>query len=264
MFFYAVSKILWFLLQPSSLMLLCVCAGIWLVRWGRIEAGLRLLMGGMVALALVGLTAISDLIASPLEARFPRPDLSTARIDGVIVLGGAEDTAPGARELMSLNEAGERMTETVALARRFPQAKIIWSGGSGSFIKESTSAAERASILFEALGILRERVVLEDRSRNTEENARFTRDVLRPTSGQRWLLVTSAWHMPRAMGCFRQAGFEVVAWPVDYRTPLAVDWTRTFSSVPDGLRRFDTMTKEYFGLIAYRLTGRTDALFPAP
>ncbi len=263
MFFY-LSKILWFLLQPSSLMMLGLCVGIWLVRSGRIQAGLRWLTGSVVALTLIGLTAASDLISNPLEARFPRPDLSATRIDGIIVLGGAEDTAPGIRELMSLNDAGERMTEAIALARRYPQAKLIWSGGSGTVIAERISAAERATALFEALGITRDRIVLEDRSRTTHENARFTRDVVKPMAGQRWLLVTSAWHMPRAIGCFRQAGFNVTAWPVDYRTAVAVDWLRVFSGIPDGLRRFDTISREYFGLAAYRLTGRTDALYPAP
>jgi uncharacterized SAM-binding protein YcdF (DUF218 family) len=263
MSFY-LSKILWFLLQPSSLLMLGVCVGIWLVRWGRIEAGLRWLTGSMAAMALIGLTAASDLMTNPLEARFPRPDLGRARIDGIIILGGAEDTNPGIRELMSLNEAAERITEGVALARRFPQAKLVWSGGSGSMIAERISAAERAMALFEAFGIERSRIVLEDASRTTDENARLTRDVVKPGKGQRWLLVTSAWHMPRAMGCFRQAGFEVLPWPVDYRTPVTIEWTRVFGSIPDGLRRFDTMTKEYIGLAAYRLMGRTDALYPGP
>jgi uncharacterized SAM-binding protein YcdF (DUF218 family) len=263
MFFY-LSKIIWFILQPSSLLLLGVCIGIWLVRWGRIEAGLRWLTGSMIALGIVGVTALSDIITSPLQNRFPRPDLAALQIDGIIVLGGAEDTRPGLRELMSLNEAGERVTEAVALARRFPTAKLVWSGGSGNLLTERISAAERALALFEAFGIARDRIVLEDASRTTDENARLTRDSVKPKPGQRWLLVTSAWHMPRAVGCFRQAGFEVVAWPVDYRTPEDVNWLQVFGSVPDGLRRFDTMTREYVGLLAYRVTGRTDALFPAP
>ncbi len=263
MAFY-ISKILWFIVQPSSLILLGVCCGIWMVRWGRIEAGLRWLVGSMAALAIIGLTAVSDLITYPLEARFSRVDLGPAPIDGIIVLGGAEDTSVGVRELMSLNEAGERLTEAVALARRYPQAKLVWSGGSGSLFGERISGAERAKALFEALGIAKDRIVLEDRSRTTHENARYTRDVVEPAPRGRWVLVTSAAHMPRAIGCFRRFGFDVAAWPVDYRTPVSIDWSRTFSSVPDGLRRFDTMTKEYVGLVAYRLMGHTTAYFPAP
>lgn len=262
--FFVLSKVLWFLLQPSSLMMLGVCVGIWQVRRGCIEAGLRWLTGSVAAMAIIGLSVASDLIANPLEARFPRPDIAGQRIDGIIVLGGAEDTNPGIRELMSLNDAGERLTEGVALARRLTEAKLVWSGGSETLVSKHISGAERAKALFQAFGIDAARIVLEDASRTTDENARFTRDLLKPSAGQRWLLVTSAWHMPRAMGCFRQAGFEVIAWPVDYRTPVSVEWTRVFSSLPDGLRRFDTMAKEYLGLVVYRLLGRTNALYPKP
>lgn len=262
MIFY-VSKVLWFLMQPSSLLLAGLCCGVYLIRWGRIEAGLRWLMGSLMILAVIGLTSVSDLIAIPLEQRFPRP-VGTTDVAGIIVLGGAEDTNAGVRELMSLNEAGERLTEANVLARRHPNAKLIWSGGSDPTFYDGVSGAERAKVLFEALGVAPERIVLEDTSRTTHENAANTRELIKPQPGQRWLLVTSGWHMPRAMGCFRRAGFDVIAWPVDYRAPVAVDFTRVFSSVPDGLRRFDTMAKEYVGLVAYRIAGRTDALFPAP
>jgi uncharacterized SAM-binding protein YcdF (DUF218 family) len=106
--------------------------------------------------------------------------------------------------------------------------------------------------------------VIESRSRTTRENALFSRRLVEPHEGERWLLVTSAWHMPRSVGCFRQAGFPVVPYPVDYRTRGPQDRWRTFSSLSEGLRRLDLATKEWIGLLGYRLAGYTDALFPGP
>jgi uncharacterized SAM-binding protein YcdF (DUF218 family) len=203
----------------------------------------------------------------PLEYRFEPPDLERAgpSIAGIIVLGGGADLQPaGTSQVAGLNEAAERYTEAVALARRLPGAKLIFSGGSGGLLAAEAPEAETAGRLFAALGVASDRIVLEAASRDTFENARYTARLLEPRPNQRWLLVTSAWHMPRAMGCFRKAGFAVDPWPVDYRTPRRLELLRLNGSIPEGLRRLDFIAKEYVGLLAYRLAGRTDALFPGP
>lgn len=110
----------------------------------------------------------------------------------------------------------------------------------------------------------RDRLILEERSRNTRENARFSAELANPKPGERWLLVTSAWHMPRAVGCFRRAGFPVTAYPVDYRTAGPRDATRFNTFASDGLLEFDLAVKEWIGLVAYKLAGYTDAWMPGP
>src|SRR5262245_35680352 len=179
-------------------------------KWWRL--GRRLLWGGGIALAICGLTPLGDVLIKPLEERFPRTDLTRPGppITGIIVLGGAEDGhAADSLQLAALNEAAERYTETVALARRLPEARLVFSGGSGALVAAETAEAELAGRLFEALGVAKDRVTLEAKSRNTHENAVLTAQILDHKPGQRWLLVTSAWHMPRAMGCFRHAGLAV-------------------------------------------------------
>jgi uncharacterized SAM-binding protein YcdF (DUF218 family) len=148
--------------------------------------------------------------------------------------------------------------------RRYPQAHIAFSGGSGRLIYDGATEAEFAVRLLESFGIERSRIILESRSRDTDENARFSKEVLQPKPGERWLIVTSAHHMPRAIGAFRAAGFPVEAFPVDYRTRGAIDLLRPFATLGDGLRRTDTAVREWVGLVAYRLTGRTEAFFPGP
>jgi len=168
------------------------------------------------------------------------------------------------RDEVALNEAAERMTAMAELARRYPQARIVFSGGSGRLILDGVSEASLAARLFESFGIAKERITLEDKSRDTLENARFTRELVQPKPGERWLLVTSAHHMPRSIALFRAEGFPVEAYPVDYRTRGAIDLLRFFSTVGDGLRRTDTAAREWVGLLVYWLTGRTAELFPRP
>jgi uncharacterized SAM-binding protein YcdF (DUF218 family) len=262
--FYVVSKVVWFLGQPSTLLLGAVVLGIALLARGRIVTGARLSIGAIVALMIIGLTGVGDLLYLPLESRFPRADLTGQRITGIIVLGGGEDDSGEDRELMSLNDAGERLTEAAALARRLPEAKLVWSGGAGLLSVRQDAAGRQARRLWESLGIEPHRVVLETRSKTTHENAAESFRLLKPQPGDRFALVTSAWHMPRAIGCFRAAGFDVVAWPADYRTSGGVNPFFLGPSIPYGLVRFDTIVKEYVGLLAYRLTGLITDIWPGP
>ncbi len=269
MFFY-IAKGLWFLLQPSTLIALLIGYGAILIWTGWARWGRRFVTIGAILLLIAGLSPLGNALVLPLEDRFPRADLAAPPPPtGFIVLGGVEDRLVGeARGAPALNEAAERIIEAVMLARRFPEAKIAFSGGDAGILYKSGSEAEGAQTLLTALGVPQDRLILEAKSRDTYENAvylkqEFTRDgELGP--GKRWLLITSAYHMPRAMGAFRQAGFAVEPWPVDYRTRGKADLTRPFDKVSEGLRRVDMASREWVGLLAYWLTGRSDALFPAP
>jgi uncharacterized SAM-binding protein YcdF (DUF218 family) len=268
--FYYLAKILGFLLQPSTLIALLIGYGAILIWTGWARWGRRFVSIGAILLLLAGLSPLGNALIVPLEDRFPRADLDRPPPPaGLIVLGGAEDRLVGtARQAPALNEAAERMVEAVMLAHRFPGTKIAFSGGDAGLLYPSDSEAKGAAVLFTALGVPRERLILESDSRDTYENAALLKKELDQRgdlgAGRRWLLITSAYHMPRAVGAFRQAGFDVEPWPVDYRTRGRADLTRPFDKVSEGLRRVDAATREWIGLLAYWLTGRTGALFPAP
>jgi uncharacterized SAM-binding protein YcdF (DUF218 family) len=184
---------------------------------------------------------------------------------GIIVLGGAlDERIAAARGQVATNEAAERMTAAAALARLYPQAKLIFSGGSGALVDDSAKEADVARKLWRELGVPDSQMVFEDRSRNTFENALYTKALVKPRQGEDWLLITSAYHMPRAMGIFRALGMEPIAFPVDYRT---FGDSNDFHPPSDGtlaIRNFETAAREWVGLLVYRLTGKTDALLPAP
>ena len=261
---FIISKLLWLLLAPSMLMLVLAWVGLLLLFRHRRRAGLTCLVVVLVALALIAVLPVGDAMLAPLENRFPEVTVLPANVTGIIVLGGAVETdLSAARGMPSLNAAAERMTSLVYLARRYPKARLAFTGGNGELIHAPMQEATVARALFMQLGLDQSRIVYESRSRTTYENAVLLKALLDPQPGQLWLLVTSAWHMPRSVGLFRHAGWTVLPYPVGYKTaPTLMAAIR--GSLPDRLATVDLATHEWVGLAAYWLLGRTSALFPAP
>jgi uncharacterized SAM-binding protein YcdF (DUF218 family) len=259
-------KALWYLLTPSNSLTLLTLGGI-AAHWisGGSRKGLVVASIGAVALLLCGVSPIAFWLAAPLESRFPPLRQPPQKITGIIALGGATrlyDTVHSGA--LSLNDSGDRLIALADLARRYPEAKILMAGGSGDLFDEGVGESYLVRLHAATLGIDPSRLLVESRSRTTYENALYARELLKPADGEVWLLVTSAWHMPRAVGVFRRLGFPVTPYPVDFRsTGRRFGW-RGFREVARGLRMTDVMAKECVGLLAYRLTGRTDALLPGP
>lgn len=263
--FFDLSKIAGFFALPSNLLSLLGIVGLLLLctPWRRLASWL--VVTSLAFLAIAGWSPLGNVLLLPLEQRFAPCQPSRRAPDGIVVLGGAIAPAVSqARGAVALNEAAERLTVTAALARRYPQARIVYSGGSNALAGEAIAEAPFAVTELQALGVARDRITAEEQSRNTIENAVFSRLVAQPKPGERWLLVTSAYHMPRAIAAFRAAGFAVEACPVDWRTRGAIDALTPFGSLSEGLQRTDEAVHEWVGLAAYRLAGRTRALFPAP
>ncbi|HZB89897.1 MAG TPA: YdcF family protein [Stellaceae bacterium] len=257
---FVAGKLFWALAAPDNLLLLLLLAGLLAQALGR-RRGYRVALAAALALLAAGILPIGQWAIGPLEGRFPNPVLP-AHIDGIIVLGGAVEPKINAHGQVALDGAAARITEALALALRHPEAKLLLSGGDASLLpRPREREADETRRLFIELGVAPGRILVEDRSRNTFENALFSLKVAAPKPDETWVLVTSAWHMPRAVGCFRAVGWKVLPYPVDYRTET--------DPLPDfelgkQLALLDVAAKEWVGLVAYRLLGRTDALFPGP
>jgi uncharacterized SAM-binding protein YcdF (DUF218 family) len=263
--FFLLSKIIGFIALPSNAIALACGLGLCLLVMKRRRAGAGLLAAGVMALLIFGYSPLSNVLLLTLSERFPAWHFDGREPDGIIILGGAiEPELSAARKAVEVNGGAERIIGGLELARRFPKARVVYSGGSGQLIDGSVLEATIAGPLFEHFGIAPERVILESESRTTEENARFTRQLVAPKPGERWLLVTSAYHMPRSIGVFRKAGFEVEAYPVDWRTRGWGDASMPFDKLSAGLACSDAAMHEWVGLFAYWLTGRSDTLLPAP
>ena len=263
--FYFVSKIVWFFLTPSNLMVTLALVGLWLMRGKRAVFGARLAVGGAIGLFVAGLSPLANALILPLEERFPAYRDNGVPVAGFIVLGGTFDTeATNARGQMALNETGERIIALGELARRYPAARIVYAGGGSEFTPDTTPEATLVENTASSLGVAPARMAYDRQSLNTFENAVYAKKVAQPQPGERWLVVTSAFHMPRTIGVFRKVGFDVVAYPVDYRTAGSVSLLRSFAFVGEGLRRTEIAAKEWIGLLSYRLSGKTDEVFPGP
>jgi uncharacterized SAM-binding protein YcdF (DUF218 family) len=259
---FILSKLFGMVAQPGTLLWLILVAGVIRLRANRRRRGFALLMIATLGFGLIIILPIGDWVIAPLENRFPQPMPLPTRVDGILLLGGAVDVdVTTAHGQVALNEAAERITATLALARRYPAARIVVSGGNGGLASNSPGEAAPTGRLLTEDGLDPARLTLEDRSRTTFENAVLSHDLVQPQAGEVWLLVTSAAHMPRAVGCFRHVGWAVVAYPVDYRA--GAPWWAT-PGLARHLATLDFALHEWVGLVAYRLLGRIDAAFPGP
>ncbi len=263
--FFVASKIYWYFASPITFLILVGLLGALFAR-SRFGRGAQAASAiALLILLTAAVTPLGFLLIWPLETRFPQAPPDMPAPYGVIILGGAVNGPMTLARHQPTYDEGERVVEAAHLAQLYPQARIVFSGGNGMVLGGPSSEAEAAQMLLIQLGVDPARITLENRSRNTEENARFSAALLHPEPSQRWLLVTSAYHMPRSMGLFEKAGFNVVAYPVGFRTFPAPMEPVPWEMFPTrNLRAFELALREWMGLVAYRLTGRIDALFPGP
>jgi uncharacterized SAM-binding protein YcdF (DUF218 family) len=263
MFFY-LSKILWFFADPANLLLIALIAAAVLAWTKWLKAAKIVLTTTVVIAVLVSVLPIGQFLFSTLENRFPQVKKLPPNITGIIVLGGVVDQfVTDDRKQMVINGAVERLTEFARLSFFYPKAKLVFSGGSGVIGKQSLKEADVINPLLVTLGLNPKRILFENQARNTAENATLTKKLIKPTLDQRWIIITSAFHMPRAMGAFRQAGWNAIAYPVDYHTK-SQQRLRLGFSLQSGLGALSTSIHEWIGLTFYWLSGRTNALYPKP
>jgi uncharacterized SAM-binding protein YcdF (DUF218 family) len=259
--FFLASKLIWLLIRPESWLAGTFLIGILALWAGRLRAAKVLLTTALLALVTIGIFPLGLILIAPLEARHP-PAPALQEIAGIIVLGGGEEADRwGASGEIALNEAGERFLAGIALAHRFPDTPLLFTGGSPRLIGTGPATRSLAEAIFQAGGIAPERILIEDRARNTAENASLTLELLEtldsvtPNNDAPWILVTSAFHMPRAMASFEAAGWTTLTpWPTDFRG--GVFRARIGWHLARNLDELNLATKEWLGILAYRLTGR--------
>jgi uncharacterized SAM-binding protein YcdF (DUF218 family) len=263
--FFILSKIFWAVAQPLSFCLVLLAIGVVLLVLRRRKFSIAVLSFATFLLVLFGFTTLGVLMIRPLEDRFARPAQLPAEISAIIVLGGGFDgRVSGARQIEELTASGDRFVEALRLAQLYPKAKIVISGGYGTLTPEGETDAVVARRFFSGLGITPDRLILEGQSRNTEENAEMTKNLLPKQAGATLLLLTSAFHMPRSMGLFRAAGLKVIPWPADYRSTGTESFGFELENPAGNLQAASTALREWIGLLAYRLTGKIEEILPSP
>lgn len=253
--FFVFSKVVWTVIRPETLFVIAILLAGALLIGGQGAAAATVLVIASTAFAAVALLPLGDLLLRPLERRFPpAPDVEHA--SRILVLGGvAVRQTTEADGIPSLDKTGERYAAGAALGKRFSDATLIFVGGSGALFPGVTQEADVAERYFLSAGIEPYRLRIERRSRNTAENAFNAFRLIEPCSPGATILVTSAWHMPRAMSSFASAGWHgLIPWPVDFRSGdfrSRVGWHPRAN-----LKNLNTGVREWIGLFAYRLSGR--------
>lgn len=254
--FYWVSKLAWLLISPDSFLFFLFALTIGLLWLGKIVWAKRLSLVLLVVFFLVALFPVGEWLFYPLESRYPvNPELSN--VDGIIVLSGAEDPM---RTLLwdqtIVGGAAERDLVFMMLAKKYPKAKLVFTGGASSMMYQEYKAADVARRLFEEQGMDFTRIIFERESRNTWENAVLSKKLVMPLANEKWVLVTTGWHMPRSLGVFCQAEWKVIPYPVDFRSKpghlMRVDW-----GFAGHLNDLVAGVKEWVGLLAYKWLGKS-------
>lgn len=260
--FFLISKIAWLILSPDSLLLILILVTLFLLYKGKIKPAKILLTVISGILLILSFFPVGEWLLYPLETRFKTNPELPAKIDGIIVLSGAEDPLlSSVWEQVELGAAAERDLAFLTLAKQFPQAKLIFTGGTGSLTHQEYKAADVAKNLFEQQGFDITRIVFERESRNTYENVTNSKNLIKPLKTESWILITTSWHMPRSFGIFCKAEWPVIPYPVDHQTEKG-NLLRINFDLLDNLQTLKTAIKEWFGLVAYYLTDKTSSLYP--
>lgn len=256
--FFIASKLIWAVISPDSLIVI-LGVGAWLATvagWQKLSR--RLLAFCALLLIVIGSFPVGEWLIAPLENRFQANSALPANVDGVIVLSGA--ISPVLSEIWGQVEfggAGERLTSFRYLADLNPRAQLVFTGGTGSLTTQEYKAADYARFLFEQLQLGERAIIYESESRNTAENAANSKALVNHQDGENWILITSAFHMPRSVGIFCQQQWPVHAYPVDHESRRG-NLLRLQFNFADNLELLRTAVREWVGLIAYRVSGRTD------
>ncbi len=260
--FFIISKIAWAFLSPSNLIILLLFFGSLLLLVNITSWAKKILIPTAIIALMLTAYPFGDYLIAPLEHRFSQPSILPEHIDGIIILGGGEDLKRSISWNRSeLGMAGDRYIGAKELANHFPNAPIIFTGGSGSLsLQDTAGEGSVAKQLLTTIGIAENRLIIESKSRNTYENFKSIKPLLPVVNGH-YLLVTSAFHMPRSVGIARKQGINITAYPVDFRSSSAELRQINFNLFKN-LEALEPAWKEWIGLTVYYWTGKTSVWFP--
>ena len=253
--FDSFSKLIWAVLKPETWLILFLCIGILAVLKNRIKAFLIIQTILIISLVLLAKFPLGDVVLRSLEKAYIQPQ-PLKYIDGIIILGGAEHLALSRHwKQLVTSEGAERLLAGISLSRQFPEAEVVYIGKSAAALKQAIPNKEMSGIFFEEFIDFE----LMQSARSTTESAKPI-SLGQDRNGQKWVLVTSAYHMPRAVNVFCSAGLQVIPYPVDFRS--GAFWARSRWNLSVHLSDLNAALKEWIGLVGYRLTGHTKTFWP--
>lgn len=260
--FFILSKIFWLFFSPDFLLVTLFVCGLVLFRLKARKTAVFLHRSVAVCLILITFLPVGKWLLFPLEIRFLPPEKLPGEIDGIVVLAGAEHLSLTQYwQQVEVGDAVERSLAFLQLARKYPAARKVFSGGSGNLNQAGLKSTDVARRLYKELGVDTRDIIFESGSRNTHENATQAKALVHPEPGEKWLLITSAYHMPRSVSIFHKAGWPVIPYPVDQKT--CPDGLRSFyPNFIGNLQELNSALREWIGLLVYYFTGKTAVFLP--
>jgi len=253
--FFLLSKLFWFVAAPSHVLAWLSIATAVFLFLGKTRPAKWTAAVGATLFVIFGVLPTGTWLLQQHESLYQRP-VPPARVDGILILGGGNNPIVlRTRNALSNDKGVARLEEAFILSRRYPSARIVFSGGSGNPRQQQDAEGTSARRILLALGLDASRLTIEGKSRNTWENLIFTQAIVKPKRGEVWLLATSAFHLPRAMGIARRVGWTVLPWPTDYITPTRIGFEPEY--LLDNLEDTELVFREYVGIAVYRLSGKS-------
>ena len=262
-FFFFLSKLIWLLVSPDSLLLILILVALFFLYLGKQQLAKKTLSIASGLFIIIAFFPVGEWLLYPLESHFQTNPTLPDNITGIIALSGAEDAELShIWQQVELNNAAERDLTFLTLAQQYPKAKLVYTGGTGSLTKQEYKGADVAKKLFEQLGFNTVEIIFERESRNTYESAIYSKKIVKPAKGENWILITTGWHMPRSVGIFCKEEWPVIPYSVDHQTNKDNLFRINFN-LSGNLLTLKTAIKEWLGLFAYYLSGKTTSFLPS-
>ena len=262
MFFY-LSKIFWIFFNPINILVILLIIGIFFQLINK-KIYKKIYLINLILFILIVFLPTGTYMLWKLESKYPKPKIMNNKIDGILILGaGIDEFKTYQHQQVILNDRIERITESAKLIKKFPNAKIIFSGGNGTFSKPKIEASELAKNFYKQMGVKTDKIIFENKSRNTYENLVFSKSFINNTKEEKWLLVTSAYHMKRAISVAKKLNLDFIPYPVDFMLNKNFNWKFWYHKIYflNNMKDFQLASHEYIGLFAYYLTKKSNIMY---
>mgnify|MGYP001416729970 FL=1 len=257
MSFY-LSKILWLIVNPFNIFIFITLFTMFLYFINFRRLSLIIYLINFIFIALISFLPIGSYLTYIIEKEFHTNTKFPEQVDGILILGGATNPLLFKEfDQISLNGSAERLVESVMIIRKFEKAKVIFSGGSGIVNRSDLGHSQVAKLFYKKIGVDINKIFFEDKSRNTYENIIYSKKIAKPKKNENWLLITSAFHMKRALLIAEKNNWKLIPYAVDFKN------VKEFKVIPNlnllsNLNSFQSGLHEWLGLVSYYLMGRTD------
>jgi len=259
MSFY-LSKFLWLIINPFNILIFLLLVTIFFLFLKKNKLMYFFLSLFLIVLVSFGIFPLGKFLIYKLEKNYHNEIILPDKVDGLLILGGATNPfLSDEYNQINLNDSVERLVESITLIKKYTEATIIFTGGSGSIHNPKMDHARIAKQFFVQVGLDTDKMIFENKSRNTYENILYSKNIVKPKKNEKWIVITSAFHMNRAIFIGEKNDWALIPYAVDFFQPKKFKY-RPNLSLLNNFNQMQRGSHEWIGLMAYYLMGRTSRI----